>query len=153
MTMLPQLKNQHVYTTYGRQTSLHIFVHTTVSTRVELNSLPPIILHPAAHIKWFDICVNMVGKGVYVRVTAGMCVAGVKCLPEYIYIFPFILKILRGKDRIYLGKCVSLLIYSKFGKAYVNEMQGDNSLYTFIQSNCRYTSVGVNFNMVLYSEL
>ena len=56
-------------------------------------------------------------------------------------------------DRIYLGKCVSLLIYSKFGKAYVNEMQGDNSLYTFIQSNCRYTSVGVNFKMVLCSEL
>ena len=34
---------------------------------------------------------------MYVRVTAGMCVTGVKCLPEYIYIFHFILKILRGK--------------------------------------------------------
>ena len=109
MTMLSQLKNQHIYTTYGHQTSLHIFLHTTVSSRggggggggvVELNSLPPIILHPAPHIKWFDICVNMVVKGVYVRVTAGMCVSGVQCLPEYIYIFSFILKILRGKGRI-----------------------------------------------------
>ena len=65
-----------------------------------LNSLPLIILHPATHIKWFDICVNMVVKGVYVRVTAGMCVSGVQCLPEYFYIFHFILKILRGKGRI-----------------------------------------------------
>ena len=37
---------------------------------------------------------------MYVRVTAGMYVAGLQCLPEYIYIVHCILKIVRGKGRI-----------------------------------------------------
>ena len=102
MKMLSQLKN-YSYTrlTAAKPHYTYLCIQQSAARGgggkggvVELNSLPPIIVHPAAHIKWLDICVNMVVKGVYVRVTAGMCVAGVKCLPEYIYIFHFILKIL-----------------------------------------------------------